>query len=85
MELPALSEQEPDTDALPLSGPLYVRGDVHPAMPDVASVPGKLTESAWLYQPPASVAREGAGVSAGAVLSTLNVFETVVIPPSLEA
>ncbi len=51
----------------------------------MASLPAKLTESAWLYQPLASAARAGVEVAPGAVLSTLKVFETEVIPPSLSA
>ena len=83
--LPALSVQEPVTLAVALSGPEYAFGAEHESRPDMASLPLKLTESAWLYQPLASAARAGLGVAPGAVLSILKVFETVVIPPSLSA
>ena len=38
-------------------------------MPEVASVPAKLTESAWLYQPFESGLREGVAVTTGLVSS----------------
>ena len=38
-------------------------------MPEIASVPVKLTESAWLYQPFESGAREGVAVTTGPVAS----------------
>ena len=49
------------------------------------SFPLKSTERPWLYQPFESADRDGVAVVAGAVLSTLNVFPTVVVPPSLSA
>ena len=49
------------------------------------SLPLKSTERSWLYQPFESAARDGVAVVAGAVLSTLKIFEAVVMPPSLSA
>jgi hypothetical protein len=54
-------------------------------MPEVPSAPENETESAWLYQPFESAGRDGAAVTVGAVLSTLIVLPTVVVPPSLDA
>jgi hypothetical protein len=55
-------------------------------MPEVASLPWKLTVSAWLYQPLTSAGRERVEpVACGGVLSTLRVFVTAVVPPSLSA
>ncbi|HKD32760.1 MAG TPA: hypothetical protein VKB73_04725 [Gaiellaceae bacterium] len=61
----------PETDALPLSGPLY---DVEEqaAMPEVASVPTKLNETGLLYQPFASGCRLGTPRTAGGVESYEN-------------
>ena len=49
------------------------------------SLPLKSTATSWLYQPFESADRDGVAVVAGAVLSILNGFEIVVIPPSLSA
>ena len=38
-----------------------------------------------MYHPFSSAPRDGVAPAAGAVLSTLNVFETLVTPPSLSA
>ena len=51
VEFPARSMQEPLTEACSLSGPEYVGGATHVSTPEVASVPAKVTMSAWLYQP----------------------------------
>src|SRR5919109_2100250 len=82
---PALSLQVPLTVVAAVSGPAYVAVGEQDSSPDVSSVPAKPTLSAWLYQPFASAARDGVAVADGAVLSILNVFETVVTPPSLSA
>jgi hypothetical protein len=55
------------------------------ATPEVASVPVKVTGSAWLYQPFWSGPREGVADTTGAVLSSRIVTLTVVSPPSLLA
>jgi hypothetical protein len=67
--LPAWSTQEPGTDAFGESGPEYVCGGTQESSPEVASVPAKLTERAWLYQPFASGARDGVAVTFGPVSS----------------
>jgi hypothetical protein len=67
--LPALSRQEPLTEALLLSGPEYVSGEVQEASPEVASLPEKLTVSEWLYQPLESGLRPAAAEAAGPVAS----------------
>jgi hypothetical protein len=64
-----LSRQEPLTEAVPLSGPEYVFGAVHVSMPEVASLPEKLTVRSWLYQPFESGFRPGLADADGAVAS----------------
>src|SRR6478736_4149499 len=83
--LPALSIQLPVTDAVAESGLEYVFAVEQESMPEVASVPEKDTETAWLYQPFASAGRDGVAVADGGVISTLIVLLTVVVPPSLVA
>jgi hypothetical protein len=83
--LPALSVQLPATDALAESGLEYDFVAEQEAIPEVPSAPENETESAWLYQPFESAGRDGAAVTVGAVLSTLIVLVTVVVPPSLDA
>src|SRR5215831_19136182 len=46
---PATSVQLPESEALPLSGPLY-GVLVQLSIPDVVSVPDHVTVNAWLYQ-----------------------------------
>ena len=60
---------EPLTDAFSSSGPEYVCGATHVSTPDVASVPEKVTMSAWLYQPFESGARPGVALTVGPVAS----------------
>jgi hypothetical protein len=69
--LPARSRQEPPTSAPAVSGPEYVCGVVHEptSIPEVPSVPAKLTVSGFRYQPFASAPREGVAVVCGAVAS----------------
>jgi hypothetical protein len=62
---PAASVHEPVTEAVASSGPEYESGDAHETPPETASVPLKETETAWLYQPFASAAREGVAVTDG--------------------
>ena len=83
--LPALSVQVPPTDALAESGLEYVFAAEQELIPEVPSVPENETDSAWLYQPFESAGRDGAAVTVGAVVSTLIVLLTVVVPPSLVA
>src|SRR5919108_1782688 len=83
--LPALSRHEPLTVVPAVSGPAYVAAGEHESRPEVPSLPVKPTLSAWLYQPFASAPLDGVAVADGAVLSILNVLETVVTPPSLSA
>jgi hypothetical protein len=83
--LPALSVHLPLTDALAESGLEYVFVAEQASVPEVPSVPENETESAWSYQPFESAARDGAAVTVGAVVSTLIVLLTVVVPPSLDA
>ena len=46
---------------------------MHPAIPDVGSLPLNDTETGWLYQPPASGDRSGtAELTVGASVSILN-------------
>jgi hypothetical protein len=42
---------------------------MQPATPEVASLPLKVTVSAWLYQPLRSAPREAVAVTCGAVAS----------------
>jgi hypothetical protein len=77
--------QLPVTDALAESGLEYVFVAEQEATPEAPSVPENETESAWLYQPFESAGRDGAAVTVGAVVSTLIVLLTVVVPPSLDA
>jgi hypothetical protein len=51
-------------------------------MPEVASVPAKETESAWLYQPLAFGAREGVALTLGAVSSYLKAKERAPVFPA---
>jgi len=60
-------------------------GETQESIPEVASVPLKLTESPWLYQPFESGERDGVAVTTGPVASRLIVTVTVVSPPSLLA
>src|SRR5262249_5566026 len=83
--LPALSVQVPLTDALAESGLEYVLAAEQESTPEVPSVPENETVIAWLYQPFESAGRAGAAVTVGAVMSTLIVLLTVVVPPSLDA
>jgi hypothetical protein len=62
---PALSVHEPVIEAAASSGPEYESGDTHETPPETASVPLKETETAWLYQPFASLPREGVAVTDG--------------------
>ena len=67
--------QDPDTEAVAVSGPLYVT-EVQPAMPDVPSLPLKVIVTGWLYQPFESGARLGvAPETAGGDASLLIVTE----------
>jgi hypothetical protein len=62
----------PLSEALEVSGVEYVFAASHAAMPEVASVPAKVTASPWLYQPLSSVGRAGDAVACGAVASYLR-------------
>jgi hypothetical protein len=62
---PAASVHEPVTEAATSSGPEYESGDTQETPPEIASVPLKETETAWLYQPFASAPREGVAVTDG--------------------
>ena len=67
--LPARSRHVPLTVPVGSSGPEYVVC-VHVSIPDVASVPAKVTVNAWLYQPFESGLRDGLEpVTCGAVES----------------
>src|SRR5215212_6662089 len=81
--LPALSRQLPVTDAPALSGPEYDFAASHVSRPDVASVPLKEIESAWLYQPFASAARDAAAVTCGAVASYFSATWPFCVFPAL--
>ena len=76
---PARSRQIPVTVVALVSGPAYVASGSQDSRPEVVSLPSKSTERSWLYQPFESAARDGVAVVPGAVLSTWNVFETVVV------
>jgi hypothetical protein len=82
---PAVSRQLPLTVPAPVSGPEYVCGAVQDWMPEVPSVPAKVTPTGALYQPFESAAREAEALAVGAVLSTWKFFVTEVSPPSLDA
>jgi hypothetical protein len=56
--LPARSRQLPVTAVPPLSGPPYVTAEQE-SIPDIASLPLKLTATGWLYQPFLSAPRSG--------------------------
>ena len=83
--LPALSVQVPPTDALAESGLEYVFAAAQESTPEVPSVAENETKTAWLYQPFESGDLDGIAVTDGAVVSTLIVLLTVVVPPSLDA
>src|SRR5688500_11260627 len=69
LRLPALSRQVPGTDAVALSGPLYVVA-VQESIPDIGSVPLNAIPTWLLYQPFASGGRAAAPPSTvGAVSS----------------
>src|SRR4029450_5819971 len=80
LRFPALSVQIPLTEAAPVSGPEYVVC-VHVSTPDIASVPLKPTETAWLYQPFASGLRPGPPPRGGGVESYFSAHTAV--PPLL--
>ena len=73
--LPAWSVQVPLTVPVVVSGPAYRTGALQAAMPDVASVPAKLIETGWLYQPAAVGLRPGVAVTLGGVASYLTAKE----------
>jgi hypothetical protein len=77
---PALSVQEPVTEAAAPSGPPYVP-EVHDATPDAPSSPVKLNATGLVYQPFASGPRAGDAVTLGGDESfrTVTLLETV--PP----
>ena len=79
---PAWSTHEPAADADALSGPEYVTGAVHDAIPDIESVPANETCTACEYQPLSSGARAGVAVTVGAVESyfTANAAALLVLP-----
>src|SRR4029453_4808249 len=79
--LPALSRQEPLTEAFGLSGPAYV-ACVQDAICEVASVPLKPTASAWLYHPLASAGRPARAATVGGVASRRIGTVTVMSVPS---
>jgi hypothetical protein len=82
LRLPALSAQVPLIDALPVSGPEYTVC-VQVSTPEVASVPEKPTETAWLYQPFASGLRPALPAAVGGVESYLIGNEAVPTLPAL--
>jgi hypothetical protein len=63
--LPALSVQEPFTEALPVSGLEYVLSCVQKAIPDASSVPPNEIPTGLSYQPFASGPRPSVAVVAG--------------------
>ena len=73
---PAASRQLPASVAAAESGPLYSIGAVQDAMPEVESVPVKLTLSGPRYQPFASGSRSTFAAIAGSVESNLSVAPT---------
>src|ERR1700693_1127884 len=80
---PAASVQVPESEALPLSGPLYAVL-LQLSIPEVASVPLHVTVSAWLYQPLWSVPRSAAATTfVGGVASYLNPNVFVPVLPAL--
>jgi hypothetical protein len=66
---PATSEHWPEALAASESGPEYVVAPVHDAIPDVASLPAKVTPTGFAYQPFASGPRASAALAVGAVAS----------------
>jgi hypothetical protein len=62
---PALSVQEPFTEALLVSGPEYVLSGVQKAIPDASSVPPNEIPTGLSYQPFASGPRPSVAVVTG--------------------
>src|SRR5438874_7602566 len=72
LTLPATSRQVPETPAVAESGPLYA-SCWHDAIPDVASLPARVTVTGVLYQPfPFGWWSAVAPVTVGLSLSILN-------------
>jgi hypothetical protein len=76
---PATSVQPPPTDTPLPSGPEYV-GEEHEAIPEVASVPEKVTPTAWLYQPFWSGPRAADALTVGGVASRLMSIVALTVP-----
>jgi hypothetical protein len=85
LAFPALSVQDPLTDAVPLSGPLYVTAGVQESTPENMSVPLTLNVIGALYQSARLGDDCGTSVTTGAVLSSLIVTELLEDPPPLVA
>jgi hypothetical protein len=75
--LPATSAHEPETEMAALSGPEYKIAGSQVSIPDVASVPLKLIETGWLYQPFESGGRTAEAITIGPVASRRTVMGAV--------
>jgi hypothetical protein len=80
-----MSMQLPETDAVPLSGPLYDTAGEHECTPETPSSPENSTRTAWLYQPLLSGPRSTPARTVGGDPSFLTLTVVVVDPSAFDA
>ena len=85
LTLPALSVQVPGGEDWLAPSALSVAMELQLAMPDVASLPPKATDTLLLFQPLLLGSGDGVAVATGAVASRLTVTDLLAVPPVLVA